>query len=507
VPDSTTRHPAGYTKLFWRHRLAPEALRRQSFIREDHRPREIHAEDGRAVETFPTQYQPDGDDDFDHLLFALKYDGVDLLALARIAPLLDRGEITRRIAAKPTSTHGRRVFFLLELLSGERLDVPDLTQGNYCDVLDREHYFTSEGRRSRRHRVIDNLLGDAEFCPTVRKTPELSAAVDRRLDRRAATIAEAVDPSFLARTIRYLYTKETKSSFAIEHEEPGDRIERYLGQLASVGALPLDTEAGLTELQNSLVDPRFAERGFRGPGDDEVYVGQTLGFYERVHHVGLRSAETPALMSAWSRQRSVVGDGGPVVEAACRSFSFVFIHPFGDGNGRVHRLLLHHVLARRGYMPPQLVVPISSVIHEDLARYDTVLEDFSRRALERAELEYALDDDGRLTILRQASDLFRFPDLTIQAEATFTWLERAIEEDLPRELDFLRRFDEVCTRIREIVEMPDRLERLFIKICLNNNGRMSARKRGQFALLDDETIAKLEAVVRDAMRLEPEGVG
>lgn len=453
------------------------------------------------------QYEPEGDDDFDHLVFALKYDGVDALALARIAPLLDRWEIGRRIAAKPTSTHGRRIFFLLELLTGERLDVPDLTHGNYCDVLDRERYFTSEGHRSRRHRVIDNLLGDAEFCPTVRRTPELSVAADRGLDQRAAAIAESVEPSLLARTIRYLYTKETKSSFAIEREDPGERIERYLGQLASIGALPLGTEAGLTELQNSLVDPRFAERGFRGPGDDEVYVGQSLGFHERVHHVGLCSAETPALMSAWSRQRQVVGDGGPVVEAACRSFAFVFIHPFGDGNGRIHRLLLHHVLARRGYMPPQLVVPISSVILEDLARYDTVLEDFSRRAVDRTEFEYVLDDDGRLTILRQASDLFRYPDLTLQTEATFAWLERAIEVDLPRELDFLRRFDEVRTRMREIVEMPDRLEQLFIKICLHNSGRISARKRRQFAVLDDETIASLEAVVRDAMRLDPDGDG
>lgn len=53
------------------------------------------------------------------------------------------------------------------------------------------------------------------------------------------------------------------------------------------------------------------------------------------------------LRAAWARMRPVEGPGGAVVEAACRSFAFVFIHPFGDGNGRIHRLLLHNVLALR----------------------------------------------------------------------------------------------------------------------------------------------------------------
>ncbi|HIP51694.1 MAG TPA: hypothetical protein EYG94_06355 [Campylobacterales bacterium] len=30
------------------------------------------------------------------------------------------------------------------------------------------------------------------------------------------------------------------------------------------------------------------------------------------------------------------------------AFSFVYIHPLEDGNGRIHRYLIHHVLAERG---------------------------------------------------------------------------------------------------------------------------------------------------------------
>ena len=34
---------------------------------------------------------------------------------------------------------------------------------------------------------------------------------------------------------------------------------------------------------------------------------------------------------------------------------------------------------------------------------------------------------------------------------------RTVEEDLPREIDYLRRHDEAIRRIMDTVEMPDRL--------------------------------------------------
>ena len=167
--------PAGYTHLCWKYRVDPGVLRRQSFIRPDHRPRSVVLEGTQVVETFPQQYSPEADD-FDHLTFALKYDGVDLLALSRIVPHLDPGELAARILAQPTSKHGRRLFFLFEWLTGEQLDVPDLTRGNYCELLDADEYYTSAAVRSRRHRVEDNLLGVPGLCPIVRRTSALREA-------------------------------------------------------------------------------------------------------------------------------------------------------------------------------------------------------------------------------------------------------------------------------------------------------------------------------------------
>jgi hypothetical protein len=459
-------------------------------------------------ETFPSSYDP-GDADVDHLIFALKYDGVDLVVLARLFRRIDREELARRILSQPTSKYVRRLFFLFERLTGEALAIEDLPRGrgNYSPVLEPDEYFVAAGRKVARHRVLDNLLGDVEFCPVVRRTPTLVAAAGKDLGGRARDITRTVDPLLLARTIAFLYTKETKSSFAIEHEQldAGSRMERFLEQLAAVGERPLLSEAALVELQRSFVDPRYAEAGFRGPGEREVYIGETLGFHEKIRHVGARSASTPALMAAWARMRAVEGAGGPVIEAACRSFAFVFIHPFGDGNGRIHRLLLHNVLALRGYLPPRLVVPISAVLLADPQGYDRALESFSRRVLPL--VDYKLDADGELKIRNDTDDLYRYPELTAVCEATFAWLERAIEVDLVAELDFLRRFDEVRARMREVVEMPDRKEQNFIKVCLANGGKLSARKRGLFAELDDATVATLEAIVREAMGGEAVGRG
>lgn len=456
-----------------------------------------------VAETFPRSYDP-GTDDFEHLIFALKYDGVDLVALARLFRVLDRDALARRITEQPTSKYARRIFFLCEWLTGEALPIADLSKGNYAPVLDPEEHFVASGRPVARYRVVDNMLGDAGFCPIVRRTPTLKAAIRKDLGARALEITRAIDPLLLSRAISFLYTKETRSSFAIEREkiEPGARMERFLAQLAAVGDRALDSEALLTELHRAFVDPRYAEDGFRKPGAREVYVGQTMGFFEKIHHVGARSESTPELMAAWARMRQVKGPGGPVLEAACRAFGFVFIHPFGDGNGRIHRLLLHNVLALRGYLPPRLVVPISAVLLADPQGYDWALESFSRRVMPL--VDYKLDADGELTIRNDTDDLYRYPELTAVCEASFGWLERAIEVDLVAELDFLRRFDEVRDRMRTVVEMPDRKEQSFIKICLGNGGKLSAGKRRHFAELDDDTVARLEAIVRGAM-LGPAG--
>jgi len=58
----------------------------------------------------------------------------------------------------------------------------------------------------------------------------------------------------------------------------------------------------------------------------------------------------------------------PVVQAAIAHAQFETIHPFGDGNGRVGRALIHVVLRHRG-LAPRHVPPVSLVLAADAKAY------------------------------------------------------------------------------------------------------------------------------------------
>ena len=59
----------------------------------------------------------------------------------------------------------------------------------------------------------------------------------------------------------------------------------------------------------------------------------------------------------------------PVLAAAVLAFGFVYAHPFEDGNGRIHRYLIHHILAERGFNPPGVVFPVSAAILDRIDDY------------------------------------------------------------------------------------------------------------------------------------------
>jgi hypothetical protein len=62
-----------------------------------------------------------------------------------------------------------------------------------------------------------------------------------------------------------------------------------------------------------------------------------------------------------------------------------------------------------------------------------------------------------------------------------------VEEDLPREIDYLRRQDEAIRRIMDAVEMPDRMAENLVRFIRQNNGILSNRRRqGEFDKLRDD---------------------
>jgi len=129
------------------------------------------------------------------------------------------------------------------------------------------------------------------------------------------------------------------------------------------------------------------------------------------------------------------------------------------------------------------------------ALYDRSMEGFSSPLMRL--VEYELDDLGQMTIPGETGRWYHYIDMTAQAEALYDFVKLTIEHELVEELDFLASYDNTKQAIQEIVDMPDRLIDLFIQLCLQNNGRLSTRKReSHFSFLSDDELAGMEDAVR-----------
>lgn len=452
----------------------------------------------RVEETYPAKYWP-GDTVGDHLEFALKYDGTNLAILARLFRVVAMEEILGYIQSKPIGKYARRTWFLYEFLTGGRLPLEDLTKGNYIDLLEKDDYYTTiRPRPVRRQRINDNLPGEARFCPTIRRTEALMAFERADLPERCRKVVSGYPPHLLKRAMSYLYTKETRSSFEIEHIQPdSNRTERFIALLQLAETEDFCAKDRLLDLQNRIVDPRFRDTDYRS---GQNFVGETVGpRREKIHFVCPKPKDLAGMMEGWiAAHQRMDKEGVPaVIHAAAAAYGFVFLHPFEDGNGRIHRFLIHNILARRGFTPAGLIFPVSAAMQKNPADYDGSLESFSRPLMRL--VEYALDEEGRMTVRNETADWYRYIDLTAQAEALFRFVEQTIDTDLVEELAFLANYDETRNALREIVDLPDRKMDLFIQTCLQNNGRLSARKRASvFEFLSDEEVAHMEKAVRAA---------
>ncbi len=497
VHEPATLRPAGYAALIERYGLDVIPNWHRSLVTTSgiHR---IDAIGGIIEETYPAKYWP-GDKLGDHLEFALKYDGTNLAILASLFPAVAPEEFLAYVQSKPTGKYARRLWFLYEFLTGTRLPLDDVEQGNYFDLLDADQYYTvAPARQVRRQRINDNLLGGGRFCPTIRRTDTLRGFEAADLPQRCREVVARYSPELLKRAISYLYTKETKSSFEIEHIKPNStRTERFIALLEMAQSEDFCEKTRLIELQNRVVDPRFREAGYR---TNQNYVGETVAWQrERIHFACPKPEDLAGLMEglAAAHKRMETGGVSAVVHSAAVAYGFVFLHPFEDGNGRIHRFLIHNILARRGFTPAGIMFPVSASMLKDLAAYDASLEAFSRPLM--SLVEYWLDEEGRMTVRNDTARWYRYMDMTPQAEALFRFIERTIDAELVQELAFLANYDRAKQAIREIADMPDRQIDLFIRACLQNGGRLSARKRAShFDFLSDEEVARMEQEIQPA---------
>jgi hypothetical protein len=480
--------PVGYAALIDACRLAVPVPLRLAAIGQRHK---IYEAEGWRL--FTPRHAPRSDL-AGHLTFALRYEGLDLCVLKTLFRTIGAEPVADIVRAAPTGSFARRIWFLYEWLMQARLDLPDAANGAYVLILDPEQQWAAGGTTSTRHRVKNNLPGTPAFCPLIFRTPALEAFVARNLAGEARALVADVPADLLARTAAFLLLKDSRSSFQIEGEDPPqDRIQRWGQVIAQAGRRPIDG-AELDRLQRKVIgDARFVHLGLRTEGGFVGEHDRTSGV-PIPDHISARHEDLAELVDGLTAfDRTVVPALDPVLAAAVLAFGFVYIHPFEDGNGRLHRFLIHHVLAERGFNPPGVVFPVSAVILDRIEDYRRTLESYSRRMLPL--IRWRPTDRNNVQVLNDTADLYRYFDATPHAEFLFSCVARTIDIDLPAETAFLKAYDTFRARVLNIADIPDRLLDLLFRFLMQNGGMLSKRARDrEFAGLTDGEATEIEAI-------------
>ncbi len=430
---------------------------------------------------------------FGHLIFAFKYEGINLSVLKALFETVNKKEIITLIKDEPTGSYSRRIWFLYEWLQNEKLAIFDAKKGNFIDVLDTTLQYPGPSKLSKRHRVHNNLPGVPEFCPTIRKTQKLENYINMNLRDKAQHVIGSVRKDILTRAAAFLLLKDTKASFAIEGEIPQQtRAERWSQAIAEAGNHELSDDEFLRLQQIIISDFRFIQLGYRNEGG-------FIGVHDRStrqpipEHISAKAQDVYSLINGLIETDKLLStnDIDPILAATTIAFGFVFIHPFADGNGRMHRYLIHHVIAEKKFTPQNIIFPISAVMLDRIDDYKKILEAYSRPRLKY--INWRATIDGNVEVLNNTINLYRYFDATKQAEFLYECIQETIEKTLPEEVDYLKKYDEMKSFITNYIEMPDRLVDLLIKFLNQESGKLSKRaKRKEFQLLTDNEIKTLE---------------
>lgn len=485
---------AGYAALWEQYDLPVPLPPRLTLIAERH-----HRRDTGEWLVLTPRHAPD-DTLAGHLEFALKWEGVDLGLLRWLFRAVGGTEISAVVREKPTGIYARRVWFLWEWMTGSRLDLPDAGKVKAVHAIDpRQQVAPTAGRISSRHRILDNMPGAPEFCPLVRRTTYLTRLQEEGLDGKGRAIIGRTHPDILARAAAFLLLSDSRASFRIEGERPSqDRALRWGRAIAEAGAVQLSIQE-LERLQRVVIgDSRFVHLGLRREGgfvgDHDRQTGQPIPV-----HISARPEDLRSLLEGMAvyAERAVEAGLDPVVVAAAVAFGFVYVHPFEDGNGRLHRWLIHHVLSAAGYSPPGVVFPVSAAILRHLEDYRAVLESYARPLL--PFIDWRATGRGNVEVLNDTADYYRYFDATAHAEFLYRRVKETVEEDLPAEVRYLEAYEHFSAGVQNVVDMPARTVDLLHRFLRQNDGRLSKRARArEFSSLTDGEVSRIERLFEEA---------
>lgn len=448
---------------------------------------------------FTAKHQPK-DTLYNHLVFALKNEGINLLFFKKLFEEIPSSKIEAWIKKEPLSIYARKIWFLYEWLMNKQLNLPDLKTSNYVPVLDDSiQYASPVSINSSRHRIKINLPGTADFCPMIYKTEKLESYIKENLDEKTNLLIKKIHKDVLLRTSAFLLLKDSKASFTIEKETPTQSRAMRWGRAIGQAGSKLLSKDELIQLQQIIIESRFTKMDYRTEG---VFVGE----HDRrtgepiPSHISAKWQDIEALMQGLLDAAKKLEEEKfhPVLTAAKIAFGFVFIHPFEDGNGRIHRYLIHHLLSVMKFTPQGIIFPISAAILEKIEDYRKVLESYSLPLLDFIEWEKTKENN--VEVLNETIDYYRYFDATLFTEFLFNCVDYTIQKIIPEEVSYLQKYDAMKAWLDDHFEMPDNIVALLIRFLDQNNGILSTRAREKkFIPLSAEEVKAIENKYKEIM--------
>jgi Fic family protein len=448
-------------------------------------------------QVFTPRHQPENTL-YKQLVFALKYEGVNLLVLKKLFQTIEKDQIINIIVTERLGQYSRRLWFLYEWLFEEQLDIANLESGNYVTVIDEKLQYAISGTRSSRHRIVNNLPGTNQFCPLIFKTKKLESYINANLSEQNNDYLSGIHKDVLQRASSFLLLKDSKASFTIEQENPGtNRAMRWGKAIGQAGSKPLIV-AELERLQQILIEnTRFVKLGLR---DEGGFVGE----HDRItgepipEHISAKPEDLHTLLNGLVNANELMQDElyDAVLASASIAFGFVFIHPFVDGNGRLHRYLIHHLLAAKEFTKQGIIFPVSASILDHISDYRLVLQHYSHPLLDF--ISWKETDDHNVEVLNNTVDFYRFFDATKQAEFLYHCVHDTLYRIIPQEVNYLLKYDEFKRFIDNEFEMPDKMVATLLRFLEQHNGILSKRAlRKEFLALNDDEVKIIQDTYQD----------
>lgn len=439
---------------------------------------------------------------YSNLVFGIKYEGINLLFFKKLFESLDEFVIEEMITNEPLSQFSRRIWFLYEWFSQRKLHIPDLNEGNYVPLLDEKLQYTiGKGENSQRHRIKNNLPGTVDFCPLVNRSEKLEKYIREDFSEKTSGLILNIHKDVLLRTSAFLMLKDSKASFNIEGETPtNNRAIRWGKVIGQAGSRPLSKEELIRLQQEVIGNDRFVKMGFRK-------VGGFVGAHERTtgepipEHISARWQDLERLLDGLVKTVAKLekSEFHPVLTAAMIAFGFVFIHPFADGNGRIHRYLMHHILAKMKFTPQGIIFPVSAAILERIEDYRKVLESYSHPLLNF--IKWRTTQDHNVEVLNDTADYYKYFDATLQAEFLFDCIDYTVRTIIPEEVTYLQHYDQMKAWLDDHFEMPDKTVALLIRFLDQNKGVLSDRARTrEFSALEEDEVELIEKQYRSVFQ-------